>query len=147
MNAPDLSEWFDDLLTRTGNRREAMEQAYIELRNSGLLSKVTLHRYMCPRNCQVAVVFRVGEATLCAVRDYKQSPGLNERLSNPTARRDKTLDGHRHWPAVVYDVEAMVGFGGMFVACRHYRGPLLAERVLEEVAAVQSGKPRRPSRV
>ena len=53
---------------------------------------MTLHRYICRRGCGIATVFRVGGVTVCAVRDYKLSPGLNERESTPAARAKKTID-------------------------------------------------------
>lgn len=147
MSAPDLMDWFAELESRTQGRREAIEQAYIELRNSGLLSKVTLHRYMCRRGCQLAVVFRVAGQTLCATRDYKQSPGLNAHASVEAARRDRTLDGDRHWPAMVYDVAEIAEFGAMLAACRHFRGQLVGADVLTAVEGVRPGQPKAPTRL
>lgn len=149
MTAPDLAGWFAELESQTKDRREATEEAHRSLRDSGLLPKVALHRYMCRRGCQLALVFRVGGLTLCAVRDYKLSPGLNTSESVEAARLKDTLDGDRHWSATVYDVELLADdrHRGMYVACRHYRGALIATDVLEAVNGVAPGRPRAPTRL
>ncbi len=131
-----------------------MDRAYVALRDSGKLSKVTLHRYLCrARSCMIATVFRLDRLTLCAVRDYTYSPGLNEAVSVPSARAKKTLDGDRHWPGHVYDVEELADFNagdvkaGMDMNCRHQRGVVLPDDVLAKVAGVRPGHPGPPTRL
>lgn len=151
-DTPDTSAWFAEL-ERLHDRQAAIDAAYISLRDAGLLPKVTLHKYMCRRGCPIATVFRVAHLTLCVVRDYKFSPGLNREVSVPSARRKNTLDGERHWPGHVYDVEELDRFSagasraGMGMNCRHHRGTVLAQDVLATVAGVSPGRPGPPTRL
>ncbi len=145
-----VADLFAELLKRTEERADAMESLYRALADQGLLSKVTLHRYQCKRGCQIATVFRAGSTTLCAVRDYKYSRGLNAAQSVASARAKNTLDGDRWWPSHVYDVEEIADWGpetGMQVACRHYRGLLAGGAVLDDVRGVTPGKPNKPTRL
>jgi hypothetical protein len=144
----NLNEWFRDLVRKNHDRNQALQDAHQHLANAGLLSRVTLHRYMCKRGCQLATVFRVGGTTLCAVRDYKYSPGLNEARSVPTARAKNTLDGDRWWPSHVFDVDQLARWGddaGMSMNCRHYRGTVTGRAVLEAVDGVKPGHQNKPT--
>lgn len=146
----DLSAWFAAIVAAHDERSDAIQDAYQQLRDTGLLSRVTVHRYMCQRGCQIATVFRTGGSTLCAVRDYKYSPGLNKSQSVESARMKNTLDGDRHWPAHVYDVDELAEWGentGMSVACRHYRGVLNGARVLADSRDAKPGHPGKPTRL
>lgn len=128
----------------------ARDALHTHLKETGLLARVTLHKYMCKRGCQIATVFRAGGLTLCAVRDYKFSPGLNERASVPSARERNTLDGDKHWPGHIHDVSHLAGWGpdaGMDMNCRHRRGTVLAVDVLAAVEGVEPGKPGVPTRL
>lgn len=154
MSAQDeFAAWFDQVLKATDDRAEALRAAHEMLRTSGLLSKVTLHKYMCAKGCQIATVFRASGLLLCAVRDYKLSPGLNVRETAPRARETKTLDGQRHWPGHVYDVEQLHRFraGGqraaMRLTCRHCRTVLFTDDVLAVVEGVEPGRPGKPTRL
>lgn len=141
------------LLSRMGDRAAALDELYRHLRDSDRLSKVTLHRYMCQKGCQIATVFSAGGLILCAVRDYKYSPGLNRKASVPAARERNTLDGNRHWPGHVYDVAELERFSvgdqkaGMALNCRHHRGTVLAEAVLRACEGIIPGKPGAPTRL
>lgn len=156
MNDAEMGEWFATLLQSTDDRSDALQQAYQQLRDITdargvpLLNRVTLHRYQCARGCQIATVFRAGQTTLCAVRDYKYSPGLNAKQSVEAAREKNTLDGDRHWPSHVFDVDSIAEWGegtGMSVTCRHFRGTLSGARVLRDIANASPGKPGRPTRL
>lgn len=156
MDETDLNEWFSALMQSADDRTDALQRAYQALRDTNdsrgvpLLNRVTLHRYQCARGCQVATVFRAGQTTMCVVRDYKYSPGLNDTQSVESARAKNTLDGERHWPPHVFDVDSIAEWGegtGMSVTCRHYRGVLSGARVLRDVADVSPGKPRKPTRL
>lgn len=131
----------------------ARDALHTHLKETGCLAKVTLHKYMCKRGCQIATVFRAGGVILCAVRDYKFSPGLNERVSVPAARERNTLDGNKHWPGHIYDVEHVERFSigeqkaGMDMNCRHRRGTVFARDVLAAVEGVTPGKPGAPTRL
>lgn len=146
----DTTAWFEALLKSAEDRTSALESAHRQARDGGFLAKLTLHKYQCLRGCQLATVFRAGGATLCAVRDYKYSPGLNLAQSVPEARAKNTIDGDRHWPAHVYDVDEIAEWGegtGMSVNCRHYRGLLEGTRVLNDVASATPGHPGKPTRL
>lgn len=137
-----IDEWFRDLLDRTEEHAAALDAAHTHLKNSGMLSKVVVQEYHCKRRCVVATVFVVGGSTLCAVRDYKLSPGLNERQSVEAARKRNTLDGDRHWPAHVFELEALADWpqeAGIGMNCRHYRGTIHARDILHRVAGVRPG--------
>lgn len=141
------------LIAHMDDRAAALDELYRHLRDNGHLSKVTLHRYMCRKGCQIATVFSAGGLILCAVRDYKYSPGLNDQASVPKARENNTLDGERHWPGHVYDVAQINGFSvgedkaGMNMNCRHHRGTVLAETVLRACENATPGKPGAPTRL
>ncbi|WPU08089.1 hypothetical protein [Pseudarthrobacter oxydans] len=155
MNETDrqAGEAFASLLSQMEDRAAAMEELHRQLKQRGLLANVTLHKYMCKRGCQIATAFMAGGMILCAVRDYKYSPGLNEQASVPAARERNTLDGDRHWPGHVYDVAQLEQFSvganksGMSMNCRHHRGTVLAETVLRDCAGVTPGKPGAPTRL
>lgn len=151
----DSDEATRDLLERLfaqhDERGVAIQELYIMLRNGNLLPQLTLHKYMCRRGCQIATVFRAAGLTLCWVRDYKFSPGLNEARSVETARVKNTIDGDRHWPGHVYDVAELNQFSvgksraGADMNCRHRRGIVFAEDILAAVEGVQPGYPRKPT--
>ncbi|KQZ10040.1 hypothetical protein ASD19_10835 [Microbacterium sp. Root53] len=144
----DLNDWFADLLRTSQHRAEARQRAHQTLESTGLLSKVTLHRFMCKRGCQIATVFRVGGSTLCAVRDYKYSPGLNAAQSVPEARAKNTLDGDRWWPSHVFDIEELAEWGdeaGMSMNCKHFRGTVTARTVLAACEGASPGKQNKPT--
>jgi len=131
--------------------RLARERVYETLRDHpGWLANLTVHKYMCMRGCQLARAFRVGGLTLLAVRDYKYSPGLNLQLSVEAARDQNTLDGERHWPSHVYDMDELAQWGdeaGAAVVCRHYRGMLTGRRVLTDCGNATPGRPGKPTRL
>ena len=138
------------LFQQLGDSQMAIDELHRHLSERGLLSRVTLHKYMCKRGCQLATVFAAGGFVLCAVRDYKLSPGLNAQESVPEARATKTLDGDRHWPSHVYDVNQLARFGevaGMHLNCRHRHGNVSAEATLAAVDGVIPGKPGAPTRL
>jgi hypothetical protein len=112
-----------------------------------LLSKITLHRYRCRRGCPIAVVFAVDDLLLCAVRDYKFSPGLNRVESVEAARAKNTLDGDRHWPSHVYDVKQLGGDpkAGIWMACRHYHGAVPIDAMTAAVEGVRPGHAGKPT--
>lgn len=151
-----FNEWWDQLIRSTDDREEAAQRAYQHLTNLtdregvSYLAKVTLHTYICSRGCKIATVFRAGKNTLCAVRDYKYSPGLNERQSVEAARAKNTLDGNRHWPGHVFDVDQIAEWGestGISMNCRHYRGVRSGAQILKDIGRAVPGRPGKPTRL
>lgn len=149
-----IGQAFTALLAQTEDRGVALHELHRYLKeHPPMLANVTLHKYMCKRGCQIATVFAASGFILCAVRDYKFSPGLNDELSVPKARERNTLDGERHWPGHVYDVAQVDRFSvgehkaGMDMNCRHRRGTVLAETVLQACRGVTPGKPGAPTRL
>jgi hypothetical protein len=148
-----IGEWFEALLAQHDDETAALDDAFRALKGAGLLSKVVLHRYQCSRGCQIAVVFRAAGRLLCAVRDYKYSPGMNERQSVAAARAKNTLDGNRHWPDHVYDVIQLDRFGthtqpaGITMNCRHHLGTVLTRDIRSAVATASPGRPGAPTRL
>jgi hypothetical protein len=145
---PDLGEWFLQLLDAAEDHSQAIHDAYQQLENAGLISKVTVRRYLC-RKCgkPCATVIRVGDRTIARTRDYKYSPGFNRGRSVEAARAKNTLDGERHWPGHTYDVDQLAEWGrvaGFDVNCRHMTATLLAVDVLEATRGVAPGHPGRP---
>lgn len=150
MDDPSVAELFATLLAQTASKSDADARMYAALRDNGLLSRVTTHRYMCRRGCQIATAYKVGAAVMLAVRDYKYSPGLNEARSVESARAKNTLDGDRHWPAHVYDMTEHAEWGddaGASIVCRHYHGLLTGKRVLGDSRDVVPGHPNKPTRL
>lgn len=148
-----LANVFARILEQKGDHATAIEAFYQLLRDQGLLSRVTMHRYQCKRGCQVATVFGYQGLILCAVRDYKYSPGMNEAKSVKSAREQNTLDGERHWPAHVYDVEQInrlnVGQqkAGISMNCRHYSGTVFAADILAAIEGLRPGQKIPPTRL
>ena len=137
-----------DLFERSQARAERLDACHADLKERGQLNRYVLHRYQCPRGCQVAVIFRFGGFPLCAVRDYKYSPGLNAERSVPSARQRNTIDGNRHWPSHVYDLEELANFSpqaGLTMACRHISKVELATSALLAIQGVRPGRPGRPT--
>lgn len=142
-----LNEWFQALLAAAKDHSEAIHEAYQQLENAGLISKVTVHRYLC-RRCgkPCATVIRLGDKTIARTRDYKFSPGLNVERSVETARARKTLDGNRHWPGHTYDVDELADWEvGFAVNCRHTTATVLAVDVLKITRVVAPGHPGKPT--
>lgn len=140
-----IATLFETMARATSDRSEAIEDLYISLTNAKLLRRVTLHEYRCKRGKPLAIVFGSRGLTLCATSDYKFTRGLNESVSVEAARKSRTLDGERWWPSHVYDVSEMSEFGGMQIACEHYRGTLVASEVLQTVNGVTPGHPTKPT--
>lgn len=138
------------LLKNHDDHQAAIDEIHRHLSQNGLLSLVTVHKYMCKRGCQISTVFIAGGLTLCAVRDYKYSPGLNNEVSVPEARERNTIDGKRHWPSHVHDVGRLATWGpaaGIGMNCRHFRGNVLAVDIQATVQGVLPGKPNAPTRL
>lgn len=148
-----LEDVFARILAQKGDQAAAIEAFYQLLRDQGLLSRVTMQRYQCKRGCQIATVFGYQGLILCAVRDYKFSPGMNEARSVQSAREQNTLDGDRHWPAHVYDVRQIHALNvgeqkaGISMNCRHYSGTIFATDILAAVQGLQPGQKIAPTRL
>ncbi|MFV0634631.1 hypothetical protein [Demequina sp.] len=142
------TNWLTTLIEQTEVDKVDRELLHSRLVEQGLLSRVTLVKVQCrARRCQIATVFRVGPVTMCAVRDYKYSPGLNAQRSVPRAREKNTLDGDHHWPGHVYDVNELAHWGveaGFDVVCRHAQQTINAAELLGIVQSVEPGKPLPP---
>lgn len=142
-------QFFAELVRVSEDRDAAIHAAYQQIENAGVLSKVTVHRYVCRRGCGVlTTVVKLGEVTLARTRDYKYSPGMNLERSVPEARSKSTLDGDRHWPGHTFYVEQMASWGpvaGFDVSCRHNLRTLLAVDVLATVKGVRPGHPEKPT--
>lgn len=140
--------FFGDLFEANEKRQESIDRAYTGLRDLGLLSRVIVHRYRCRRGCQVAQAYALSGRVFLAVRDYKYSPGLNLEQSAPRAREKNTLDGEKHWPSHVYDMNELAEWGdeaSAHVVCRHFRGTLTGRRVLADAEGVTPGHPGKPT--
>ena len=147
-----FDDWFEALLTSTDDQKLAFEKAYQQLVNANLISKVQLHRYMCTRGCQIAVVFKAGTHTLCAVRDYELSPGLNERTSVAAAREKRTIDrAQKHWHGRVFDVSLLHDLDssdtpvGIDMTCRHFRGVVPGQDMAADIDGTEPGHPNAPT--
>jgi hypothetical protein len=148
-----LADVFARILKESDTHQDAIDTFYQSLRDQGLLSRVTMHRYQCKRGCQIAIVFGYRGLTLCAVRDYKYSPGMNKAQSVESARQKNTLDGDRHWPSHVYDVRRLDAFSageqkaGISMNCRHHTGTVLAADILAAVEGLRPGQKIPPTRL
>ena len=143
----DLSEWWRQLRATADDDAQAIHDAYQRLENAGLISKVTVHRYLCHRcGKPCATVIRLGDNTIARTRDNKFSRGLNTERSVESARARKTLDGERHWPGHTYDVDALAEWGAGFDAnCRHMTATVMARDVLAMTRDVTPGHPGKPT--
>lgn len=155
MSDEALGRWFQEVARAADSRQEALETAWQNLESRGLLSRVTLHTWICRGSGRqnrgggvIGRVIRVGETTIFRTRDYKQSRGLSIATSVPEARAKNTLDGIGHWPSYTFDVVAYARNGpqaGWSVECRHRRTFVRAAEVLELVRDTEPGKPGRPT--
>ena len=146
----DLGNWWQALWAASADDAEAIHTAYQRLENAGLISKVTVHRYLCGRCGPLATVIRLGDKTIARTVDYKYSRGLNLRQSVAAARERNTLDGERHWPGHTYDVDALADWGpqaGFDVVCRHVTTTVAAVDVLALTRDVKPGHPGKPTRL
>ena len=143
----DLSEWWRQLRAAADDDAQAIHDAYQRLENAGLISKVTVHRYLCHRcGRPCATVIRLGDNTIARTRDNKFSRGLNTERSVESARARKTLDGERHWPGHTYDVDELAEWGVGFDAnCRHMTATVIARDVLAMTRDVTPGHPGKPT--
>ena len=151
MDESEIDQWVTALLESSTNRTQTLQDAYVHLRDAGLLANAEVHRYMCRRGCQLVKVFRWGGTTLAYVADYRFSPGMNAAKSVPEARAKNTLDGDRWWPAHVYDVTEVAKWaaegGGVTVACRHFHGLLRGDEILADIAPALQGRKINPTRL
>lgn len=149
MAEPDLTQWLQELFSTAADNDTAIQNAWQQLDHAGRLSKVTVHTYLCRKCGPLARVIRLGDRTIAGVKDYKQSPGMNQAKSVPAARKRNTLDGNRHWPSHAYDVDQLAadlgGNGGFTVACRHVTTTVRAVDVLAVAADVKPGHPGAPT--
>lgn len=143
----ELEAWFDKLVSTYDDAAEGHQTAYQKLEAMNALSKVTVHKYQCPRGCQVARLVRIGSVVLCAVRDYKFSPGMNAAESVPAARKNNTLNGENWWPGHVYDVAPLAADerGGIQMVCSHRRRTVNAQQILLTAEGVNPGHPGKPT--
>ncbi len=144
-----ITEWWRRLTDDADHRDTAIHDAYQALDNAGVVSKVTVHRYLCrSRGCVLGTVVRIGGETIARTRDNKLSPGANQARSVESARRKNTLDGDRHWPGHTFDVPALATCGpraGMDMSCRHTLATVLAVDVLAVTDGVTPGRPGKPT--
>lgn len=150
MAEPDITEWMRQLFAGAEDRDAAIQSAWQQLDHAGLVSKVTVHRYVCDKCGPIATVIRLGDNMIAHVRDYKLSPGMNRGRSVEDAQQRNTLDGKRHWPSHTYDVNALAAAGpqaGFDVVCRHVFRTVRAGDVLAIAGDVQPGRPGAPTRL
>ncbi|WP_017936058.1 hypothetical protein [Nocardioides sp. Iso805N] len=148
MRDDDLAAWLSNLLAAHENHSEATHEAYQHLENAGVLSRLTVHRYICARCGPLATVIRVGTHTLARTKDYKYGRGLNDARSVPAARASNTLDGERHWPGHTFDVDELAEWGegvGFDVHCRHQTTTVAAREVLATTRNKLPGHPGAPT--
>lgn len=145
----DVGAWWQAMVDATPNRDEAVHDAYQYLQNTGLINKVTVHRYVCRKaGCVLATVVRLGDTVLARTRDYKLSPGLNLNQTVESARVKNTLDGNRHWPGHTFDVTELATWGesaGMPMNCRHVVNTTRFVDVLAAATDVRPGHPGAPT--
>lgn len=146
---PDsLDLWFSRRLAGVGDESAAIADALQALDNADVLGRVVVHRYICPKCGPVALVVKLGGRVLARTRDYKHSRGRNEATTAPAAREARTLDGDRHWPGHVFDVDDMARWGDALrlpLKCAHHDRTVTAAEVLALVADVRPGHPGRPT--
>lgn len=149
MSASDQAgEFYAELIRASEDKITAIHAAYQHCENAQVLSKLTLHRYLCRRGCVLMTVIRLGEDILARTRDYKMSPGMNEKRSVPAAREVRALDRNKHWPGHTFEIEQMESWGpgfGFEASCRHGLHTLLAAEVLAAVEGVVPGHPGKPT--
>lgn len=146
----DVDEALRDAMRKNSDRKRALEDVFQKFENAGVISKVIVGRYICaPRGCRLATVLRVGSKTILSTRDYKLSPGKNEADSVASARSKRTLDGQRHWPSQVFDLDDMGASPGLGikVTCRHVERVLDPREVLALTSARYPGRPGPPVRL
>lgn len=121
------------------------------LDNAGVLNRVKVGTYLCEqRGCKLAVVISVAGRVLVRTRDHKKGAGLNEATTVEAARRDRTLDGEKHWPGHAYDATDLAQWGGQAfipMPCRHRQRNIAPGDVLTYVDDVKPGHPAKPRRI
>jgi len=141
----DFIKWWKAMLTAGDDRGQAIEAAYQQLENAGLINKVRVHQYLCAKRGHVlATVIRIGEVTVARTRGYKLAPGTNSSRSVESARRKNTLDGDRHWPGHTFDVSELAGWGPTAAIDMNCRDGLRSVRAEDILAASESSRPGHP---
>jgi hypothetical protein len=138
-----------DLLRATSAHSDAVKAAYDKLESEGRVSKVVVHRFLCKRrSCTLATVIKTNRLVIARTRDYKLVAGVNAKRSVSAARREKTIDGDRHWPGHTFDVSDLATSGplvGIPMNCRHIQKVLLATDIMLVVDGVEPGRPSAPT--
>lgn len=146
----DVSKWLNELFSGA-DHDDAVQILWQRIADLGLVSKLTVHRYICAKCGPIVTVIRLGHNTFASTRDYKQSVGMSRATSVRAAREKHTLDGDRHWPGHIYDVDQLardhLARGNFIAACRHVHTTLLAADVLAQSLMVKPGHPGAPTRL
>lgn len=128
-----------------------VDTLYQRLENAGVVTRVKVGTYLCElRGCKLAVVVSVGGHTIVRTRDHKKSSGLNEATTAESARRERTLDGDKHWPGHTFDASELAEWeGGALVPmpCRHRQRNVDPRDILAYVVGVTPGRPVKPRRI
>lgn len=144
----DLGLWLDGLFAHAKSRQDGIEQAWLQLDSQGYLSRVVVHRYICRDGCGVlGTVANIGGTILLRTRDYKPSPGLNRGRSTDAARQRNTLDGERHWPSYLIDLNRDAGHPGanIVVVCKHGPKRIEYDHALQQAGQAIPGRPGKPT--
>lgn len=150
-NGESVADWWRTFVVSYRDRQEAIEDAYQHLENAGLISKVTVHRYLCQKcHKPVGTVIRAaGDEVIARTSDYKLAPGTNLAQSVASARAKNTLDGNRHWPGPTFDVSHLASFGesaAIAMNCRCRLRNVPAGDILATIQGVRPGHPGSPTR-
>lgn len=123
-----------------------INELWLTAQRRGDLSKMRVARYLCDQGCTLADVIRIGDLVLAQTKDHKVRPRTNEHRSVAEARVKNTIDGERHWPGRVYDVEILGRDPrGRFDAnCRHGLHLINARELLTTIENVAPGHPGKP---
>lgn len=144
----DLGDWLAKVMADSASHQDGIEQAWQHLEKLDLISRVVVHKYICSRGCGVlGTVANIEGTILLRTRDYKPSPGLNRGRSVEAARIKNTLDGERHWPAYVIDLERDSGDPGanIEIVCSHGPKRIAYVHALEQSRKARPGKPGKPT--
>lgn len=144
----EIGEWLAAVMRATATHQEGIDAAYQQLVDLRHLSRVTAHRYICAGGCGVlATVVNIGGTILLRTRDYKPSLGLNRGRSVEAARKKNTLDGERHWPPYLIDLNRDSGHPGAHieVVCKHGPKRIEYDHALAQAKCVRPGHPGKPT--
>jgi hypothetical protein len=121
-----------------------------DLAAAGLLRNVLLLDYRCPKGCLLLHVWDTPNARLYYPPRYQLSRATADAETVESARRKRTEDGERKWPAHGGSLDYLLEFfadepdsGGLPLNCHHLRRTAYCTELAADMRQARRGSPTR----